>query len=163
VFNRHFIVEIYCFSISSSQEKGLYVSGASKFLNTGYCNVQGCVSETISSFKVRFHAQDVIQSHLRPRKASPVKWSALLGISYVDVYALFEQIVDTDWLVLLCSNVHHCRSILVLDAQVSSCLLNKQTQNGVVAMPCRKMEGVKLIISLDIHPLLEHVDFTLPE
>jgi len=117
--------------------------------------VQRSKSIHVLSLQIWLHAEDIAQSHLRPRETSPMQRCTLFLVSDINVNTLLVEVVQTQWLILLGGNMHHCRSVLVLDGKISSGFFNEKAQESVVAMSCSKMESCELIIGSLVDPFLD--------
>ena len=108
--------------------------------------MQRSISKLVFSLQIWFQTQNIVECHLRSCETCPMKRSAVLSISDININPLLMQVVNTQWLILLSSNVHCSWAKAVLEMHVSLGTFTQYIQHSIVSMFRRKMKRSKLII-----------------
>ena len=117
--------------------------------------MQGCQTSDIFRFKVRLHAENVVQSHFWPCVACPVQRSAVLWVFDIYIQTFSPKVIKTQWLVFLSCHMQNTYSEIVSYIDVCSRFFNKKGHHGVVSILCYEMQSCKVIGIRCIYPLFK--------
>ena len=153
--NWKFSFVVFSLTVCTFQQKSFYVTTSVLHINSADGDVKRRLAKDILSLQVRTHREQVVQSHFRSCVARPVKRSTHFRVSNINIDASAIEIVKTQSLIFLSSQVHGSRSKIVPHFHISSSFLNQKSQHRVIAILRSKMESCVVLTHWSVNPLLE--------